>query len=199
MVASLLLALVALPQSTHPSAIAELEGSAARLNAIGGEAKVSFHEDPRGEIWFDLTGKIKTPDLKLLQGVKRLTAVRIFSEDLTDKMVGDIRGNPDLNLLVVMSSKLTDKCTEPISRMAGLTKLDINKATLSKVGLGRLGSLKKLERLYLYNAKIADAEMAPLKKLTHLKLLDLPPSCSEATVSGLRTALQKTEIVCRRG
>lgn len=193
-----MLALALLSCSLQSTAPPELVESARRLEVTGGTARVSNAEDPKWEIWFDLEGKIKSKDLRCLQKVKRLAAVRILSDDLSDKLVADIRDNPDLKLLVIMSSKLTDKCTEPVSHMAGLTKLDLNKATLTKLGLAKLARLKKLERLYLYNATIPDRDLEPLKGLTWLKLLDLPPSTSEATLRAIRSALPMTVVECRK-
>jgi len=176
---------------------ANLEEVASRLAVTGGAGQVR-REHGRAEIWFELSGSIKSKSLKALSGVSRLTSIRIFSEDLTDSLVADIKDNPDLNLLVVMSSKLTDKCTVSIANMTGLTKLDLNKAVLTKVGIERIAKLPKLERLYLYNAKVADSALDPLKKSKQLKVLDLPPFVSEKTLRAMRAALPKTDVECRR-
>jgi hypothetical protein len=55
-------------------------------------------------------------------------------------------------------------------------------------------ALKKLERLYLYNANIVDGQFWPLKALKQVKLIDLPKSVSSATLSELRKALPKATI-----
>lgn len=178
----------------HQSAPPDLEAVAAQLRKTGATVQVSNVEDPAWEIWVDHNGPLKRDTFKPFRGVKRLTALRIFSDDLTDAHLRDIRDNPDLKLLVVMSKKLTDESTIPIAKMTELVKLDLNKGTWTATGLRRLTALKKLERLYLYNANISEDQLSPLAELKQVKLIDLPKSVSDATLAGLRKALPKAVI-----
>lgn len=178
----------------HQSAPPHLEAVAAQLRKTGATVQVSNAEDPAWEIWVDHNGPLKPDTFKPFRGVKRLTALRIFSDDLTDAHLRDIGDNPDLKLLVVMSKKLTDDSTISIAKMTELRKLDLNKGTWTAKGLKRLGALEKLERLYLYNANIADGQFWPLKALKQIKLIDLPKSVSRTTLSELRKALPRATI-----
>ncbi|MEQ1842990.1 MAG: hypothetical protein ABL994_21520 [Verrucomicrobiales bacterium] len=178
----------------HQSAPPDLEAVAAQLRKTGATVQVSNAEDPAWEIWVDHNGPLNKDTLKPFRGIKRLTALRIFSDDLTDAHLRDIRDNPDLNLLVVMSKKLTDASMISIAKIGTLTKLDLNKGTWTAKGLRRLSALKKLERLYLYNANIADDQFSPLAELKQVKLIDLPKSVSETTLAKLRKALPNTAI-----
>jgi hypothetical protein len=192
---SLALALVLAPQQGPKG----LEWIAAELRGTGATVQVSNVEDPAWEIWLDHNGPIKKTTFTYYHDIKRLTAIRIFSNDLTDRYLAQIHDLPDLKLLVVISSGLTDDCTKSIAKHSTLTKLDINRVKLKAKGLERLTALKKLERLYLYNAQIGDRDMKPLKKMKWLKLLNLPQTVTDVTLQELKIALPKTEIEVMRG
>lgn len=189
-----MVALVLLSICATQSAPPALERAAVTLRKTGAKVEVSNVEDPEWEIWADHNGPLGKGALKPFHDVRRLAALRLMTDDLTDAHIADIRDNPDLKLLVVISKQLTDACTVPISKMTELRKLDLNKGTWTAKGLRRLTSLKKLERFYLYNAKIADDQLSPLEQFKWLKILDLPSTVSDRVLNRLKKALPRVQV-----
>lgn len=189
-----MVALALLSILTTQEAPPALEQAAAILRKTGATVEVSNVEDPAWEIWADHNGPLPKGALKPFRNVRRLAALRLMTNDLTDEHIADVRDNPDLKLLVVISKRLTDACTIPISKMTELRKLDLNGGTWTAKGLRRLTSLKKLERFYLYNAKIADGQLGPLEQFKWLKLLDLPSTVSDRTLARMQRALPGVQV-----
>jgi len=186
--------IAALLISLSAQAPAALERVAADLRQTGADVRVSNVEDPKWEIWVDYTGKNPAPVVKKLHGIKRLTAVRIFSDELTDQHVAQMKDLPDLNLLVLMSKKLTDASIDAIVGFKNLEKLDLNKAKVGKRGMRRLSEIKSLRRLYLYNANVDTNAWPEANRLNQITLMHVPPRTPDDVMRRLRSALPNAKI-----
>lgn len=179
----------------QPTLSSEHQAQVERLKAAGADVRVELAEDRKTtEVWIDYNGTITTQKVELISGLKPLTALRFLQSDLNDKMLGKLKNLPNLWLLVIISSKITDEGMTHVANMSGLKKLDLNRMTLSARGLKKLEKLKKLKMLYLYNAKVTDTDLIALKRLTWLELLDLPPSVGDRLLEELRRSLPNTKV-----
>ncbi len=188
---TLLYAVMALLQA--PTLNAEETKIGQNLKPLGGNLQFVSTEDG-WELSLDVNSCPKPFDFAAVKGLKRLAALRVMGGSIKEDSLKELVGCPKLNLLVLVVSGLTDKGMPHIGKLKGLTKLDV-KGPLTAQGLKHLKPLDALERLYLYNATLTDAQVTPLEDLKQLKLLYVPASVTEAAVERLRKALPKTNVV----
>jgi len=189
---ALALTLVVAGQSHEPPK--RLSDLAKSLSGQGLEVVVSDSDGNGWEVWVESEGPVADKTLRRLRGQKDVRSVRLLQGGFGDEGVSSLSGMPALHTLVLISDRLTDTCTVPVSALKGLVKLDLNRAKLTKTGLSRLAALPRLERLYLYNAQVPDRDFLVLGALKRLKVLSLPKSVSGRTVEKLRKLLQGTAV-----
>jgi hypothetical protein len=185
---------LALLQGNPQGPPAAIEAVAAKLRKSGGEAIVANVGNGKWEIWFEFRTPASDASLRVLHDVKNLSAIRLLDGGFTDKGITFIKNLPDLEVLVLKSSDLTDACMTPISRLKSVKKLDLILAKLTSVGLTKLRAMPNLQQLYLYSARVKDADLEPLKSLQQLRLLNLPLSITDKKIEELRKSLPRTEI-----
>lgn len=188
-----MLTLVALVVLTQAKAPAEILQAAERIKAPGREVQVSDAEG-KWQIWLDIPTRTNDSVFNGLAGTKGLGALRALGGGFSDKAVAKLKNLPDLEVLVLISDRVSDASLEPISKLKTLKKLDLNRARLTDKGLKKLKSLPKLERLYLYNAVISDPHLDQLKEFKRLKVLDLPDTVSTSKLDEIRMALPDTQV-----
>lgn len=168
------------------------EGDRAKLDALralGADVRIEGDES-----WIDFDRSVTDVQLKGLEGLQSLTALRILKGNPTDAFVGSLSKCPRLWLLVVKSDRLTDGAAVKIANLAGIKKLDFMGAKLGTKGLKALAQAPKLEQLYLHGAKLMPGSLDSLKSARHLIDLTLPKNYPEAEIEALRRALPKVRI-----
>lgn len=178
-------------QSPPAFSPAELQVQA-KLKQVGGSMMwVIPDERESREEWVlsvDIENKGKMFDCAVLEPVKRLYALRILGGDTLRKSLEVLPKLPNLGLLVVTGTGFTDADLKHLGKCRALNKLDFGGETISRTGLSRIAGVRTLRRLFLYNTKIKDADLAPLKSMSFLDQLVLPKT---VTVDGLNTLSQK--------
>lgn len=157
---------------------------------------VSVGSDDRGgwELWVESDGPVADATIKRVTGRRDVGSIRLLQGGFGDAGVRWIKETPRLHTVVLVSDRLTDDCTTPLSQLKALVKLDLNRARLTKSGLTRLTRIKTLERLYLYNAHVLPNDLLVLGTMQRLKVLSLPKSVPASVVRRLREKLPKTDI-----
>lgn len=90
-------------------------------------------------------------------------------------LIGTIAQNDD-HLEVnfhVLGAAVTDKDIAPLSRLKGVTRLDLGSTSITDAALVHVKGLKELTHLHLEKTKITDAGLAQLKDLNALVYLNL--------------------------
>lgn len=149
-------------------------------------------DEPGWVLSLDVNRKDGNFDFSSVKTLRRLSALRVLSGKVKEGTLAQLKNCPDLYLLVLIA-EITDEGMRSICNLQNLTKLDVM-GPITKRGLAFLVKLKKLERLYLYNTTLTDADLAPLGQLTQLKVLTLPKSVTESALARLRTKLPKAQI-----
>lgn len=159
------------------------------LRAVGADVRIEGDET-----WIDFNRSVTDVQLRKVEGIQSLTALRILGGNPTDSFVASLSSCPRLWLLVVKSDRLTDLAAERVSKLPGIKKLDFMGAKLSRKGLKALAQAPKLEQLYLHGARLQPDSIASLKGAAHLIDLTLPLEYPKGEVEGLRRALPKVRI-----
>jgi Leucine-rich repeat (LRR) protein len=131
-------------------------------------------------------------DLRAIAEIKTLEKVTIwhgyvtgFSPYVTEEGLGHLARLPKLQKLILSSTKITDACWEPISKIASLETLQIDTAATGK-GIGHLSALVKLKELDLSHSRANDEALAVIGSLKTLRTLDLSyTKISDAGLKGL--------------
>ena len=182
------------PPSLTP---AELEVQA-KLKQVGGTMVwVVPDERVSKEHWVlsvDVDNKGRVFDCAVLEPVKRLYALRILGGDTLRKSLEVLPKLPNLGLLVVTGTGFKDGDLKHIGKCRALNKLDFGGETISAAGLSRISGVRSLRRLFLYNTKIKDSDLAPLKSMSFLDQLVLPEKVTPGAAKSLARSLTRTQI-----
>jgi len=195
MVALSLIAAVLLKQ---PAFTAEETRIVADLAKIGGSV-AWVRDNPNGKMEWVLSVDESIPKgthdfhLGQIARLKRLGALRLFQARFDEETLKSLEPLKNLNLLVILSDGLTDKGMAEIGRLKGIVKLDV-KGPITQQGLKSLVKMPHLQRLYLYNTSIRDADIGPLFEMKNLVILSLPRTVSRTGAEPLRRALPTTQI-----
>lgn len=146
-------------------------------------------EDDHQVLCIDYSLQGVTLDLAPLEALTPLYALRIMGPTVPASEFRHLRKLPDLGLLVVTHSGVTDDGMREIGYLVHLDKLDVRGDKLSAKGLTYLSRLRRLKRLFLYGSKLKDADIKPLESLTWLDQLELPPTVSLPAVAALKKKL----------
>lgn len=80
---------------------------------------------------------------------------------------------PQLELLSLESTRVTDACLDNVARLANLRTLVLQNRPITDSGLAKLQPLSELRRLVLVSSKITDAGLAYLRAFPHLEDLKI--------------------------
>jgi internalin A len=94
------------------------------------------------------------------------------SDDL-EKLAPHLRGLPQLRVLSLKGSPVTDGGLKQLRELTSLGELDLNFTRVTDQGLKELKGLTKLQDLYLGSTAVTDAGLKELKGLSALRLLNL--------------------------
>lgn len=185
-------ALIAFTQVKPPQMTPSEAKTAAALRKAGGRTEWVQEDD--WNLCLDLQNKETRLDLKCIVGLKRLGALRIFGGGINESSLGHLSQLGRLKLLVLLTDGLSDSGLKKIGKISSLEKLDVKSHSLTAKGLHHLLGLRQLRRLYLYNTKLRDEQIGPLKMMNWLRVLDLPLTVTQDAVSELKKALPDTAI-----
>lgn len=97
------------------------------------------------------------------------------NKNLRDEVIQHLDGFPDLQALALQKTQATDESLSRIGHLKRLRMLFVfNASDVSDDGVRHLGKLTKLELLHLEDAAVTDDSLAILSKLPKLERLTLP-------------------------
>ena len=124
------------------------------------------------------------------QMLKRLSVLHSLEElYLSEVQVGDSRlehlaGLPNLQVLTLSGTLVTDKGMRSIGELASLQELSLTDTRIGGEGLKHLHSLTNLKRLWLHETRVDDAGLKSLRRLVNLRELSLGQT--QVSSEGLR-------------
>lgn len=124
--------------------------------------------------YFPMKQKEHAAVLGKLVGWKKLKALNLDNEDLTDAQAAVLSNFPNLEELSLQENKLTDAAFDTLSTLKNLRKLELNSNPIEGKNLASIVSLESLKSLNLSGTKITDKALlqAPLKS-SSLEILEL--------------------------
>ncbi|OJU63202.1 MAG: hypothetical protein BGO01_11295 [Armatimonadetes bacterium 55-13] len=169
-----------------------------QLQSVRG-AMVWVSPDPREskDKWVlsvDIENKGRNFDCTMIKPLNRLYALRILGGNTVRKSLAVLPRLPKLDLFVATGTGLDDADLIHIGKCKSLNKLDIGGEHVSGAGLKQISGVRTLRRLFLYNTKIKDADLAPLEKMTFLDQLVLPKTVTEGALEALAHKLKHTQV-----
>jgi len=144
--------------------------------------------------------KVKDVGLsQALGGMKKLKKLDVSNSGVGDGAMAALLGCPEMQLLAINGSKVTDAGMASVGKLAHLQELRADPQLTDK-GLAAIAGLKELKSLDSYNTHVTFAGLKASPLLPHLKELKLGgPLCriTDAEVNQLRQAAPGCNITKR--
>jgi hypothetical protein len=120
----------------------------------------------------------------LVKGRLMMQRLELAGVPFRDEDLDAMRGIPDLRVLSLRRTRITDNAVESLKRFEKLRSLSLMSTDVTDAGLIHLASLTSLEDLDLDWTAITDAGLTHLKGLTNLRRLQV--AYTEVTDEGLK-------------
>jgi Leucine-rich repeat (LRR) protein len=133
--------------------------------------------------------------LENLKGLPQLQRLSLDGTKITDAGLENLEGLHLLQQLSILHSPITDAGLDHLKRLTRLQKLALEYTQITDAGLEHLEGLRELQRLSLLHSPITDAGLEHLKGLTRLRRLCLyDTKCTDEGVAKLQQALPNCKI-----
>lgn len=127
---------------------------------------------------------------------RELTSLNLgFGRRLTNSGFARLAELPNLSILNISVTALTDEAMPQIGKIKSLTSLDIDRTRVTDAGLKHLLKLPKLRALRLVGIPMTDAgllELSTIRTLRHINLRDV--AVSDEAIAEFRTRLPRCVI-----
>ena len=158
----------------HLAGVESLEGALVARTRVSGRGLAALADLPhlrRLSVDFgrrDAPNSGDRPTLAAVGKLRRLEQLSVAGWGLGPADFKDLRGLQSLESLEVRGVPFTDEAAEHASELSSLTRLDLQQATLSDVGVGHLVSLQNLDHVLLRGPITTDGllRLAELPRLT---------------------------------
>ncbi|MEO2045465.1 MAG: hypothetical protein ABGX16_02700 [Pirellulales bacterium] len=117
-----------------------------------------------------------------VQGIALLPSTQQEVLEQTIQLVAKL---PQLEVLRLLGTRVTDKQLTQISTNTSLTMLGLSKTNIGDMGLKQLRSLSNLQALYLAATRVTDQGLESVGKLHSLEILDLSKTSLEGDLASL--------------
>jgi Leucine-rich repeat (LRR) protein len=137
--------------------------------------------------------------LAVLESFPKLRFVRMYGPNVTDKVIGYLKGAKDLRVLSLeQCSSVSPEAFDTIGQMSNLTELSLFGALKTNdAAVGKLSSLTKMQTLELRQTLVTSAALSHLKGMKSLKSLNVEETAvgneGLAHIQGL-TALEELNL-----
>jgi len=113
--------------------------------------------------------------LAVLEGFPKLRFVRMYGPNVSDKVIGYLKGAKDLRVLSLeQCSSVSPEAFETIGQMANLTELSLFGALKTNdAAVAKLSGLSKMQTLELRQTLVTSAALSHLKAMKSLKSLNV--------------------------
>ncbi len=146
---------------------AEEKAAAEKIKKAGGLAIELAQNDPRWVVSFlSVDGKITKEHLQWLTTLKDVVHLNLRGrKSVNDETLAAIKGMTSLTKLHLEKTSVTDKGIEHLKGMTNLEFLNLyGNSGITDKALETLAGLKNLKKLFLWQTKVTDAGVAKLKK-----------------------------------
>ncbi|ADG66467.1 hypothetical protein Plim_0620 [Planctopirus limnophila DSM 3776] len=135
--------------------------------------------------------------LALAQTDARLdVSFHLSDQPVTDEQLALLPGLPEVAILNLRGTKITDAGLVHVGTLKNLLKLHLEKTAITDAGLAHLSGLEKLEYLNLYGTKVTGAGVKGLAKLPKLQRLYLwQTEVSDADLQELQVSRPELKII----
>ena len=129
-----------------------------------------------------------------LGGLPELRSLRTLSKTATDAGLAALANHPNLRVLVVAGTRITDASAEVFASLDKLAALHLYNAKITTEGLAKIVAREPVE-LSLAHVALGDAMVPELKKLTSAKFVVVfKCKLSKPAVKGLEASLPSSFI-----
>ena len=142
-----------------------------------------FFADVNG-VFFPLSDEIDDALVEYVTGLKKLTALKLNSTQVTHVGLMSLSELKRLELLDLSCTRLNNAGLDHLRNLTNLRALNLSHTRVTDAGLVHLREFTRLEDLWLSNTRVTDAGLQHLRPLTTLHSLQL--SVTQVTDAGLR-------------
>lgn len=128
-------------------------------------------------------------------GFPNLEVLSLANSPVSDNVLEPIADMPRLVYLNLRGTNITDRSLRFIVRVSGLRELDLGITQVGDNGAAHIVELRELERLYMDSTELTDNSINDFAKMKSLRHLDIGNTqISDASVQRLRIALPSLSI-----
>jgi hypothetical protein len=148
----------------------------AALQKLGGkvwEVDRSKPEHPITAISLENAGQRADEAMALLRSFPALRKLDLSHSKVSDAGLARLKDKPDLEVLLLVDTRITDEGVSHVGTLKKLTELDLSSTSITDQGVEHLKGLTRLESLGLRETRITGtgfAHLIGLKKLRELSL-----------------------------
>jgi len=144
------------------------------------------------------TAKLNDRGAGNLAPFAKLTTLNLNGNNsLTDKVFTALAGLPELKVVSLQGTQVSDTGLPQLAKLAAITHLDLGNTLVTDAGVGQLKSLANLKSLSLYgNTGVGDGSLTALAGVKTLRALDVARTkVTDGGVASLKQALPECRVI----